>query len=137
MMNLLQASLVEGGGRCHISNGILSLTLCLYFLFCFKAEIQFCYDSVVPETRHERHCATPQTYFCHHRGKGVETFDLEIHKVNSMSLWLLSAFFPHFICQHPSASLKEKRKRKEKVPISLIVCLNLHAFHSLFPQLSV
>lgn len=66
----------------------------------------------MPETRHTRHCATPQTYFCHHRGKGVETFDLEIHKVNSMPLWLLSAFFPRFICQHPSPSFKKKKKRK-------------------------
>lgn len=116
------------GWGVRVSNGILSLTL--FFLSFFKAKIQFCYDSVVPETRHKRHCATPQTYFCHHRGKGVETYDLEIHKVNSMSLWLLCAFFPLFIRQHLSPSFK-------KVPISLIVCLNLHAFYSLFPQLSV
>lgn len=77
----------------------MPLVLCL-----LKADILFfCHDSLLPQTRHKRHGAMPQTQFCHHRGKTVETFDLEIHKVNLMPLRLLSfPFFPCFICQHLS-----------------------------------
>lgn len=49
----------------------------------------------------------PQTQFCHLRGKTVKTFDLEIYKVNSAPLQLFFAFFPCFICQHLSPSLKK------------------------------
>lgn len=87
---------------CHV----LDLNPCL-----LKADIHLCYDGLLPQTRHKRHCAMPQTWLCHHRGEVVETFDLEIHKVNSMPLWLL---FPCFICQHPSPPLKKQNNKKRK-----------------------
>lgn len=82
---------------------------CPCFCPCLlMADIPFCCDSLLPQTRHQRHGAMPQTQVCHHRGKIVKTFDLEIHKVNSMPLRLLSAFFPCFICQHLSPSFLKK-----------------------------
>lgn len=76
---------------------------------CLLKIIPFCYDNLLPQTGHKRRGTLPQTRVCHHKGRTVETFDLEIYKVNSMPLQLLTAFSPCFICQHLSPSVHKNK----------------------------